>query len=89
MQLSVSVVRQVCVVVLDVFGQLDGVPNEGPGPDVRLGALHSQPLEGHDLGVGGLPSEILDDVELALDHLDHRSPPTARLLQIQNVLRDE
>ena len=38
------------------------------------------PVTGHDLCVGGLPAQILHDMEVPLDHLDNSSPPAAGLL---------
>ena len=39
-----------------------------------------EPVPGHDLGVGGLPAEVLHHVEVPLDHLDDGAPPAAGLL---------
>ena len=39
-----------------------------------------EPVPGHDLGVGGLPAEVLHHVEVSLDHLDDGAPPAAGLL---------
>lgn len=40
----------------------------------------SLPVTRHDLCVGRLPTQILDHMEVPLDHLDNGSPPAAGLL---------
>ena len=75
------IVRQICVVPLDLVGQGDSVPNKGPSRDMWLATFNAQTFERHDLGVGRLPAQVLDDVEIALDHLDDGPPPTTRFLE--------
>ena len=80
MELHVSLIWHICVIVLNVFGQRHIVADEGAGADGRLGTFHAQTFERHDLGVRRFPAQVLDDVEIALDHLDHGAPPAAGFL---------
>ena len=75
-----SLIWHICVIVLNVFGQRHIVADEGAGADGRLGTFHAQTFERHDLGVRRFPAQVLDDVEIALDHLDHGAPPAAGFL---------
>ena len=51
------------------------------GQRLEVCSLESDPpVTGNDLCVGGLPAQILHDMEVPLDHLDNSSPPAAGLL---------
>ena len=80
MDVSVLVLGKAGVVVLDLVGQGHFEGEEGAFGDGRLYTLRPETVRGHDLGVGGFPTEVLDNVEVTLEHLDDGAPPTAGFL---------